>query len=96
MDDFAIEELVVNERVMDGMILYYIPIDSISKYLHKDGEVRDGTLNEENEYTGYFIIKREAESMLNAYKKLKRFEKFLDEGNTEIKLEKETNDNDIL
>ena len=88
-----LNDIEIERHNSDGIPLYYISVGDM-KYLHSDGAVRHSTQNEEGENTGYFLIKREAQNMLKAYKKMKRFEQFLNIGNSEIQkaIQKEMNE----
>ncbi len=59
----VIEQLNIDPNIpQHGKWYISKPISSNkSKYLHKDGIWRDSTVNEKDEYTGYFDSKEEAE-----------------------------------
>ena len=82
-------ELVIKERDRDGIKLFYIPL-SDRDYLHSDGIVRDGTINEDiDECTGYYTSSVHAELVKDLFEKRTKFEEFLEPETT-----KEENEQD--
>jgi hypothetical protein len=69
MRNYWLPVIKVEEHEYQHHIWWYISKSRDNQkvlYLHKDGIWRGTTLNEKNEYTGYFPSKQAAEELLNS------------------------------
>lgn len=61
-NDVSIEQLNIDPNIAEHGKWYVSKTVGVKfKYLHRDGVWRDATVNENDEYTGYFDTKEEAE-----------------------------------